>query len=129
MQTQIRRFRGLTIATASKPDDVAASDKKPVEDGETDDDSKVVASAKIDVAAGIGDSIKPDTDQKPAAEQKTDTANVAPTNLSAPTITTAQATAIVPAPAQRSARHRMTASKPGRSRCNRSRLLLIPRLK
>lgn len=74
--------------------------KEPVEDGETDDDSKVVASAKIDVAAGIGDSIKPDTDQKPAAEQKTDTANVAPTNLSAPTITTAEATAIVPAPAQ-----------------------------
>src|SRR5512139_368537 len=74
--------------------------KEPVEDGETDDDSKVVASAKIDVAAGIGDSIKPDRDQKPAAEQKTDTANVAPTNLSAPTITTAEATAIVPAPAQ-----------------------------
>lgn len=87
-------------ATASKPDDVAASDKKPAEDGETDDDSKVVASAKIDVAAGVGDSIKPDADHEPAAEQKTDTTNVAPTNVSAPTITTAEATAIVPAPAQ-----------------------------
>lgn len=86
-------------AVTTKADDVAPTDNKPADEENTEDGAKKIAG--VQATADVGATIKPDADQKPASEDKTDVTSSAPSpNDGAPAIVTSDTTAIIPAPAQ-----------------------------